>query len=151
MSDTDRIEKQIILRAPRQRVWRALTDATEFGTWFRVQLDGPFVVGNKTIGTITSPGYEHLQMQMRIEKIDRERFQFAYRWNPYAIDPSVDYSKEEPTLVEFQLDEAPEGTRLTVTESGFDKLPASRRDEAFRMNSGGWAAQLTNIERHVTT
>jgi uncharacterized protein YndB with AHSA1/START domain len=149
MSDTDRIEKQIILRAPRQRVWRALTDATEFGTWFRVQLDGPFVVGKKTIGKITIPGFEHVAMEVRVEQIDRERFHFAYRWNPYAIDPAVDYSKESPTLVEFQLDEAPGGTRLTVTESGFDKLPASRRDEAFRMNSGGWEAQLKNIERHV--
>lgn len=148
-SSTDRIEKRTLLRAPRSRVWRALTDAEEFGTWFGVKLAGPFAVGKTIKGKITIPDYEHVQMEVTVERIDPETL-FSYRWHPYAIDPEVDYSKEPATLVEFRLEEAKEGTVLTVVESGFDRIPAGRRDEAFRMNTDGWAAQLESIEQHVT-
>lgn len=145
---TDRIEKQIHLKAPVSRVWRALTDYREFGQWFRVNLEGPFVPGKKTRGRITHPGYEHVVMEVLVEKIEPERL-FSFRWHPYAIDPKVDYSKEQTTLVEFRLEQSPAGTLLRVTESGFDKVPVARRDEAFRMNDGGWTAQIKNIEAHV--
>lgn len=145
---TDRIEKQIDLKAPVSRVWRALTDHREFGQWFRVNLEGPFVPGKKTRGRITHPGYEHVVMEVLVEKFEPERL-FSFRWHPYAIDPKIDYSKEQPTLVEFHLEKSPAGTLLRVTESGFDKVPAARRDEAFRMNDGGWTAQIKNIEAHV--
>ena len=144
----DRIEKSIELAAPVSRVWRALTDYREFGEWFRVELEGPFVPGQVSRGRITYPGFEHVTMQVTVQKMERERL-FSYTWHPYAIDPKVDYSHELPTLVEFKLEEIPSGTRLTVTESGFDKIPANRRAEAFRKNESGWAAQLQNIERHV--
>ena len=145
---TDRIEKSIELKAPVSRVWRALTDYREFGEWFRVELEGPFVPGQASRGRITYPGYEHVTMQVTVQKMEHERL-FSYTWHPYAIDPKVDYSQESPTLVEFKLEKIPSGTRLTVIESGFDKIPASRRAEAFRKNESGWAAQLQNIERHV--
>jgi uncharacterized protein YndB with AHSA1/START domain len=116
MPSTDRIEKKILLRAPRARVWRALTDAKEFGTWFRVELDGAFVEGAAVRGHITHPGYEHLTMEVLVERIEPERL-FSYRWHPYAIDPAVDYSSEPTTLVEFRLEEAEGGTLLTITES----------------------------------
>ena len=147
-SKTDRIEKQILLRAPRSRVWRALTDFEEFGAWFRVKLEGPFAVGRSTKGKITYPGYDHLTMEVIVERMDAERL-FAFRWHPYAVDPNADYSKEPTTLVEFKLEDASGGTKLTVSESGFDEIPAERRDEAFRMNSDGWAEQTQNIKRHV--
>ncbi len=150
MVTTDRIEKKIVLRAPRSRVWRALTDANEFGTWFRVKLERGFAPGATVKGRITHPGYEHLSMEMQIDRIEPERY-FSYRWHPYAVDPAVDYSKEPSTLVEFRLDEVDGGTALTIVESGFDRIPAARRDEAFRMNEGGWTEQLKNIERHVAT
>jgi uncharacterized protein YndB with AHSA1/START domain len=146
---TDRIEKTITLRAPRARVWRALTVAEEFGEWFRVKLEGPFVEGATVRGRITHPGYEHLTMEIMVERLDPERY-FAYRWHPYAINPGVDYSQEPTTLVEFRLEDAAGGTVLTLTESGFDRIPLSRRAEAFRMNDNGWSEQLTNIERHVS-
>lgn len=148
MKDTDRIEKTTVLRAPQSRVWRALTDATQFGEWFRAKLDGPFVVGQTTRGRITHPGFEHLLMELQIEKIEPESA-FSFRWHPYAVDQSIDYSKEAPTLVEFRLATVPEGTELTVVESGFDAIPEGRRAEAFRMNSQGWSAQLENVRRHV--
>jgi len=150
MTSTDRIEKTIELRAPVARVWRALTDAREFGAWFRVELEDGFAVGATVRGRITYPGYEHLRMEVRVERMDRERL-FAFRWHPAAVDPGVDYTAEPTTLVEFRLEPTTDGTRLTVVESGFDRLPAGRRDEAFRMNEGGWAEQMRNIERHVTT
>ena len=145
---TDRIEKKILLRSPRSRVWRALTDSKEFGAWFRVRLDGPFVVGKTITGQVTYPGYEHLKFEASVERMDAEKL-FAYRWHPAAVDPKVDYSKEPTTLVEFRLEDAPEGTALTVVESGFDALPTHRRDDAFRMNSGGWDVQVQNIRNHV--
>ena len=150
-SDTDRIEKRIELRAPPARVWRALTDHREFGTWFGVSLEAPFAPGKPARGRITHPGYEHLVMELVVQRMDPERL-FSFHWHPYAVDPRVDYSKEPPTLVEFRLDPAPGGgggTLLVVTESGFDAIPAARRAEAFRMNAGGWAQQMRNIEAHV--
>jgi uncharacterized protein YndB with AHSA1/START domain len=144
----DRIEKQIDLEAPVSRVWRALTDYREFGEWFRVKLEGPFVAGQVARGQLTFPGYEHLQMEFVVQRIEPERF-FSYTWHPYAIDPKVDYSKETPTLVEFRLEKSAKGTLLMVTESGFDKIPSDRRLEAFRMNENGWAQQLKHIESYV--
>jgi uncharacterized protein YndB with AHSA1/START domain len=146
---TDRIEKSVTLRAPRSRVWRAITDAAEFGTWFGVAIDGAFAAGATVRGRITHPGYEHLTMELAIDRIEPERY-FSYRWHPYAVDPAVDYSHEPPTLVEFNLAEAVGSTVLTIVESGFDRIPLARRAEAFRMNDGGWTAQVQNIERHVS-
>lgn len=145
---TDRIEKQIELGAPVSRVWRALTDHREFGTWFRVSLEGPFVPGNVARGKVTHPGYEHVTWQAVIQRMEPERL-FSFTWHPFAIDPKQDYSKEAPTLVEFRLEAVPGGTRLTLTESGFGGIPAGRRPEAFRMNSMGWTQQMKNIEGHV--
>ena len=149
MSSSDRIEKTVRLRAPVSRVWRALTDAEEFGTWFRVKLEGPFVAGAKVRGRITHPGYEHVTMEVQVERIDPHRL-FSFRWHPNAVDPAVDYSAEPTTLVEFHLEEIAEGTSLRIVESGFDGIPAARRAEALRMNEGGWAGQVRNIERYVT-
>ena len=145
---TDRIEKEVVLRAPRARVWRALTDAAEFGTWFGARLEGAFEAGAALRGRITIPGYEHMTLELWVERIEPQRY-FSYRWHPYAIDPAVDYSQEPTTLVEFTLTDAPGGTRLSIVESGFDRIPVSRRAEAWRKNDGGWSAQLRNIERHV--
>jgi uncharacterized protein YndB with AHSA1/START domain len=145
---TDRIEKRIELKAPVARVWRALTDYREFGEWFRVKLDGPFVAGEISRGHITYPGYEHLKWEAVVERVEPERL-FSFRWHPYAADPKMDYSKEPQTLVEFRLEKAGEGTLLTLTESGFDKIPAVRRAEAFPRNEGGWTEQMKNIERYV--
>lgn len=145
---TDYIEKQMELKAPVARVWRALTDYREFGEWFRVRIEGPFVPGEVSRGHITHPGYEHLRWEAAVTAMEPERL-FAFTWHPYAVDPQMDYSAEPQTLVEFRLEKTAQGTRLTVTESGFDKIAAGRRAEAFRMNEGGWAEQLKNIERHV--
>ena len=145
----DRIEKQIELKAPVARVWRALTDHHEFGEWFRVKLDGPFVPGQVSRGHVTWPGYEHLVWEAVVQKMEPEKL-FSFTWHPYAVDPKTDYSAETPTLVEFQLEKTAAGTLLTVTESGFEKIPAHRRDEAFLRNDGGWTQQMKNIETHVT-
>jgi uncharacterized protein YndB with AHSA1/START domain len=144
----DRIEKRIELKAPVSRVWQALTDYREFGEWFRVKLENPFVPGQASRGQITHSGYEHVTMRVIVEKMEPEHL-FSFTWHPYAVDPNVDYSQEQPTLVEFRLEKTPAGTLLLVTESGFEKIPANRRAEAFRMNNGGWTAQLDNIARHV--
>lgn len=149
MTNTDRIEKKIELNASPSRVWRALTDHKEFGQWFRVNLEGPFVPGQTTRGRITYPGYEHVVMEVVVQKLEPERL-FSYLWHPHAVDPKMDYSKETPTLVEFRLEKTAAGTILHVTESGFDKVPAGRRDEAFRMNSGGWEQQLKNMGAYVS-
>jgi uncharacterized protein YndB with AHSA1/START domain len=149
MADTDRIEKKVTLRASRSRVWRAITTSQEFGTWFGVKLEGPFIEGTTVRGKITHPGYDHLTLEMQIERIEPERY-FAYRWHPNAIKAEVDYSSEPTTLVEFRLDEAEGGTVLTIVESGFDRIPLARRAEAFRNNDNGWTEQARNIERHVS-
>jgi len=145
---TDRIEKTIVLRAPRSRVWRALSNAQEFGTWFGCKFHGAFKPGARVEGQITSPGYEHLTIEFFIERMDPESL-MSYRWHPYAIEPDVDYSKEPTTLVEFRLEEVAGGTQLTIVETGFDGIPLARRAEAFRMNDDGWTSQVKNIERHV--
>jgi len=144
----DRIEKQIELKAPVSRVWRALTDYKEFGEWFRVKVDAPFVVGEASRGHVTWPGYEHLQWEAVVHAMEPEHY-FSFTWHPYAIDPKADYSQEIPTVVEFRLEEIPGGTLLRVVESGFDKIPAARRAEAFLKNDGGWAQQMENIRIYV--
>ncbi len=148
-TSTDRIEKRVALRAPQSRVWRAITNADEFGAWFGVKLEGTFAEGAAVRGRITHPRYEHVTTEMLVERIQPE-FLFSYRWHPYAVDAGVDYTAEPTTLVEFRLDEVGGETILTIVESGFDRLPASRRAEAFRMNDGGWTSQLKSIERYVT-
>ncbi|HYS62988.1 MAG TPA: SRPBCC family protein [Paraburkholderia sp.] len=150
-TSTDRIEKQILLKAPRSRVWRALSNAEEFGKWFGVNFSGKqFVAGQSVQGNITYPGYEYLVMDVVVERVEPEHH-LSWRWHPAAVDVSVDYSVEPTTLVVFELTEVDSGTLLRVVESGFDQIPAARRDEAFRMNNGGWEQQLVNIEKHVAT
>jgi uncharacterized protein YndB with AHSA1/START domain len=146
---SDRIEKRIELKAPVSRVWRALTDHREFGEWFRVNLEGPFIPGQVARGRVTHAGYEHVVWQATVKAIEPERL-FSFTWHPYAIDPKIDYSKEPTTLVEFTLEPCEGGTILTLTESGFDGIPKERRFEAFRMNDGGWTVQMKNIEHHVS-
>ena len=143
------IEKRIELKAPVARVWRAITDHREFGEWFRVALDAPFEVGKESRGQILHPGYEHVVWTAVVKEMQPERV-FSFTWHPYAIDASVDYSNETPTVVEFRLEAIPDGTLLVITESGFENIPEHRRSEAFRMNDKGWAGQSRNIERHVT-
>ncbi|ESR25501.1 SRPBCC family protein [Lutibaculum baratangense] len=145
---TDRIEKTIEIAAPVERVWQALTDHREFGQWFRVTLDMPFVPGEVARGKVAYPGFEHIGFEVTVAAMERPGY-FAFRWHPYPADPQVDYSQEEPTLVEFRLEPVEAGTRLTVVESGFDRLPKHRMPEAFRMNEGGWEQQVKNIKAHV--
>lgn len=146
---TDRIEKQIELSSPISRVWRAISDSKEFSAWFRVALEGPLLAGSTVCGRITYPGYEHVRMELQVVAVIPETY-LSYRWRPNAVDVDHDYSAEPTTLVELRLAALANGnTSLTIVESGFDALPAERRDEAFRNNSGGWAEQLKNIERHV--
>lgn len=142
------IEKRIEIKAPVSRVWRALTDYREFSEWFCVKLEEPFVAGQTTRGNLTYPGYEHLKLEAAVQKMEPERL-FSFTWHPYAVDAEIDYSKETPTLVEFRLEPTASGTLLLLTESGFDKIPADRRLEAFRKNEGGWEEQLKNIQNYV--
>ncbi len=145
----NRIERRIELKAPRSRVWKALTDHNEFGQWFGCKLDAPFEEGKTIRGKLTYPGFEHLQWAVDVKKIEPES-RFSFTWHPYAIDPAVDYSKEAPTVVEFTLEATPAGgTILTVTESGFEKIPGNRRLEAFRMDDEGWIEQLSNVAKYV--
>lgn len=147
---TDRIEKQILLRAPRARVWKALSDKTEFGAWFGATFPpGAFKAGEKANGQITNKGYEHVKMSLELVDVVPEK-KLSYRWHPYAVDPNVDYSGEPTTLVTFTLEDADGGTQLTIVESGFDQIPAHRRAEALKMNDRGWTSQAKNIERYVT-
>jgi uncharacterized protein YndB with AHSA1/START domain len=145
---TDRIEKQVVLRAPRSRVWRALANAAEFGSWFGIELDGAFAPGASVKGHITMPGDQLMTIEIAIERMEPES-RMSYRWHPYPIKADVDYSSEPTTLVEFQLEDVPDGTQLTIVESGFDRIPPARRAEAFRMNDEGWDGQLANIARYV--
>ncbi len=147
-TSTDRIEKHMVLRAPRARVWRALTIAEQFGAWFRVKVEGEFAAGETIRGRLVIPGYEHVTLEMLVERIEPEHY-FSYRWHPYAVDPKADYSAEPTTLVEFRLEEQAGGTALTIIESGFDRIPLSRRAEAFRMNDQGWASQSEKLARYV--
>jgi uncharacterized protein YndB with AHSA1/START domain len=147
MSTEDRIEKQIVLKAPRAQVWRALADAEAFGQWFGVRLNGSFAPGARLRGKVTNKGYEHVSFEITIERMEPERL-LSWRWHPHAIDPQVDYSAEPTTLVVFELQDAPEGTLLTLVESGFEGIPPSRR-EAFGANERGWAIQMKAIERYI--
>jgi uncharacterized protein YndB with AHSA1/START domain len=150
-SSTDRIERKILLKAPRSRVWRAVSNAEEFGDWFCVDFKGKtFAPGNAVQGRITYPGYEHLVCEIMIERMEPERL-LSWRWHPAAIDVALDYSNEPTTLVVFELSEVDSGTLLSIVESGFDNIPVERRLEAFRMNSGGWDEQMQNVEKYVAT
>lgn len=148
--NTDRIERQVSLNAPRERVWRALTNAEEFGTWFGANLKGQsFMPGQRTRGNLTFAGYEHVFFEALVQRIQPQDL-MSFNWHPYALDAAVNYADEEPTLVTFTLHDGPaNGTLLKVVESGFDKVPARRREEAFRMNSRGWEAQMAKIASHV--
>lgn len=148
-TSTDRIERQILLKAPRGKVWRAIADAEAFGEWFAVNLKGQrFVAGQPVHGYITHLGYEHLRFEAWVERIEPEHL-LSFRWHPYAVDQAVDYSAEPTTLVVFELEDVADGTLLRLTESGFDRIPPERRQEAFRMNSSGWDAQMENINTYV--
>ena len=144
----DRIEKSVLLRAPRARVWRALADAEAFGEWFGVKLSGKFTPGARLSGKVMHPGYEHCPFEITIERMEPERL-FSWRWHPHATDPTVDYSKEPTTLVVFELEDAPGGTLLRVVESGFEGIPLSRRSLAYRGNEQGWAKQMEAIDQYV--
>ena|SRR5579863_538510 len=158
-TETDRIEKKILLRAPRARVWRALTDSGEFGSWFGMRIEGPFAPGATVRGAIVptkvdadvarlQKPYEGLALELRVERLDPQRH-FSFRWHPFSVERGVDYSAEPMTLVAFELDDAPGGILLTVTESGFDALPVARRAAAFAANEGGWAMVVGLIEKHL--
>ena len=159
MSATDRIVKQVVLKAARERVWRAISDSAEFGKWFGMAFDGPFVAGKRITGKIVPTAvdpavaasqepYAGIPVEFAIERIEPPRL-FSYRWHPGGVDPKVDYAKEPTTLVEFRLEDAPGGTKLTITESGFDRIPAARRAEAFKSNEGGWEAQTTLVAKFL--
>lgn len=146
---TDRIERSILIKAPRSRVWRALANAEEFGSWFGVALKGhDFAPGKRVTAPITIEGFQHVMFDVVVERMEPEKL-LSYRWHPYAVDPRIDYSKEERTLVTFTLQDTAGGTLLTVVESGFDKVPPERRMEAFRANGGGWEHQMQNVQRHA--
>ena len=144
----DRIEKSILLRVPRARVWKALADAEAFGQWFGVKLKGSFAPGARVAGKILHKGYEHCPFEITIERMEPERL-LSWRWHPASIDPKVDYSAEPTTLVVFELKEVADGTLLTVVESGFEGIPLARRPEAYRGNEQGWAGQMKAIEKYV--
>jgi uncharacterized protein YndB with AHSA1/START domain len=147
---TDRIEKQIVMKAPRARVWRALADAKEFGTWFGCRFEGAFAPGATVKGVLTgmSAKYDGFPLEIVVDRVEPETM-FSYRWHPYAMDANIDYSAEPMTLVEMRLEDTPDGTRLTIVESGFDRIPIARRAEALRMNTGGWATQAERIAKYV--
>jgi uncharacterized protein YndB with AHSA1/START domain len=148
-TSTDRIERKVLIKATRARVWRAVADAAEFGSWFGVDFKGKtFVAGKSVQGKITYPGYEHLTMEVLIDQMVPERL-LSWRWHPAAIDPAVDYSQEPTTLVVFELEEVEGGVMLSVVESGLDKIPLERRATVLRMNSSGWDAQMENVKKHV--
>ena len=145
----DRIEKKVLLPAPRTRVWRALTNVKEFEKWFAgVKLSAPFAAGQTVHGTLTMKGYEGRTFEMAVERVDPERL-FSFRWHPGAIDRDVNYSLEAMTLIQFVLRERADGTVVTLTESGFDQIPLARRAKAFRDNDEGWTEQLANLERYI--
>lgn len=146
---SDRIERKILLKAPRSKVWRVIAHAEEFGKWFGVALDGRrFVAGEWTQGQVTYPGYEHVLWNVLVERVEPERL-FSFRWHPYAVEPGFDYSQEPTTLVKFELEDMDNGTLLKVSESGFDHIPQIRRLKAFRMDSRGWDEQMSNIEQFL--
>lgn len=148
-SMNDRIEKQVELKAPLSKVWKALTDHHEFGEWFRVKVESPFIPGKVVRGKLTYPGYEHYPWEVVVKEMKPEQL-FSFTWHPYAVDAKRDYSKETPTLVEFLLKKTEKGTSLVVKESGFDKIPKDRHQEAYKMNSEGWAEQIRNIKAYLS-
>ena len=149
MCRQDSIEKTIELAASVERVWRALTDHQEFGEWFRVELEGPFVVGEESRGQITYPGYEHLEWRAMVVAMEPNAL-FSYTWHAYDGDSSTDHADAPPTLVEFRLEATSGGTRLVISESGFSALPDDKvRENAFRRNSDGWESQTKNIAAYV--
>jgi uncharacterized protein YndB with AHSA1/START domain len=156
---SDRIEKKVLLHAPLKRVWTALADSTEFGTWFGMKFDGQFVPGAVMRGVIVptkvneevakaQQKYEGLPVEITIEKMEPERL-FSFRWHPYAIERGVDYSAEPTTLIEFVIEETKDGVLLTVVESGFDQIPLARRVKAFTANEEGWGIVLKLIEEYL--
>jgi uncharacterized protein YndB with AHSA1/START domain len=158
-TDTDRIEKQILLRAPLERVWKAISDAKQFGTWFGIEFDGQFApgasIGGRIVPTKVDEGvakmqeaYSGMAFDTMIERIEPMSL-FSFHWHPYAVEPGADYTKEPTTLVTFALDEVADGVLLTITESGFDRIPLERRAEAFKSNEEGWAIQTTLIEKYL--
>jgi uncharacterized protein YndB with AHSA1/START domain len=158
-TNTDRIEKKVLLRAPRERVWRAISDSRQFGTWFGVEFDGPFIAGTPIVGKLVPTAvdaevaarqkpYTGFRFEFAVDRIEPMRL-FSFRWHPFAMEKDVDYSKEPTTLVTFELEEASGGTMLTVTESGFDRIPLERRAKAFAANEGGWTAQVKMIEKYL--
>ena len=158
-TNTDRIEKKVLLRAPQERVWRAISDSKQFGSWFGVKFDGPFVAGRPTIGKIVpttvdaevaemQKPYTGFRFEFSVDRVEPMRL-FSFRWHPFAMETGVDYSKEPTTLVVFELEEASGGTMLTVSESGFDRIPIERRAKAFAANEGGWSAQVKMIEKYL--
>ncbi len=146
--DQDHIEKVVDLAAPVARVWRAITDHEEFGEWFRVRLDQPFEVGATTTGNVTYPGHEHMEWVSVTERMDHERL-FAFSWPPSAVDPETEYDKDAKVLVEFRLESIGEGTRLTITETGFQQFPETKRLDVLRSNTEGWNIQAKNIADYV--
>jgi len=157
--NTDRIQKKVLLRAPLKRVWRALADSTEFGTWFGMRFEGPFAPGARMPAVIVPTAvdaevakaqkpYEGIPFEITIEQMEPERL-FSFRWHPGAVEPGVDYAAEPTTLVVFELEEVADGIMLTVTESGFDQIPLARRAKAFQANEGGWSMVMKLIEQHV--
>jgi len=158
-SNTDRIEKKRLLRAPRELVWRAISDSTQFGKWFGAEFDGPFVAGKRATGKFvpttvdveaakSQKRHEGMPFEWTIDRVEPMRL-FSLRWHPMAVDPGVDYSKEPTTLVVFELEEAPDGTMLTVTESGFDQIPIERRAKAFSSHEPGWTMQTTLLDKYL--
>lgn len=146
---TDKIEKHVDLDAPMSRVWRAITDSKEFGSWFAVRFDAPFVAGQAIKGQFTVKNYEHLTGEFIVDRIDETAGVFAFRWHPFALDQDVDYSTEPLTTVTFKLSETKTGTHLEITETGFDAIPAERRAKAFAMNSEGWTIQAKQIADYL--
>jgi uncharacterized protein YndB with AHSA1/START domain len=146
--DANSVERSIVVRAARARVWRALADTGEFGAWFGMRLDGNFAPGTRLAGRITTPGYEHLVVELVVDRVEPERL-LSFRWHPHAVDPGVDYATEPMTLVRLVLADVPGGTKVTVSESGFDALPPHRRDTARLSNGDGWEVQVGNLRGHV--
>ncbi|MES2129550.1 MAG: SRPBCC family protein [Pseudomonadota bacterium] len=149
-TETDRIERSIVIQAPRERVWQALTDTSKFSTWFKADIAGQtFTPGQRVRGPVHACGHENVFFDIIVDRVEAPKV-FSYRWHPAAMDPAVDYTSEEPTLVTFTLADAPDNaTLLTLVESGFDKVPPQRRLDAFRMNGNGWDAQLGNLVNYV--
>ena len=145
---TNQIQKSVILNVPRGEVWHTLSDVKSFGQWFGVKMKGSFSPGEHMKGKITLKGYENLSIEFTIQRMESGRF-LSWRWHPYAINRHVDYSAEPKTLVEFELEDIPGGSRLLVTESGFDAIPSSRRAEAYEANEKGWAMQLESIRQFL--